>query len=298
MEHLEKQLKVLPVKPGIYMFKNAIGNVLYVGKAINLKSRVSSYFNSSSELTPKHRKMLGLITDIDFIITDSELEAIILECNLIKKFSPFYNVRLKDDKTYPYLKIEVKDEWPRVYITRRVERDGSYYFGPYANSASIRITMDLVKKIFPYRSCKKNITGAETRPCLNYHIRRCSAPCISAVSKEEYRAIINEVVFFLESKQGRVIKEIKKKMEDAAGKLEFERAATLRDQLVSIENVTERQKVFYHTLIDEDVIAYATDNDTACVQIFFIREGKLIGKEHFLMEGALYYHCQFFQAVL
>ena len=284
VEILDKQAK-LPAKPGVYLFRDQAGNILYVGKAANLHHRVRAYFGSPENLTPKLQRMVAKIADIDFIVTDSEQEAIILECNLIKEHHPRYNVRLKDDKSYPYLKVSLAEEWPRVYVTRRLEEDGSRYFGPFASAGSLRKTLNLLRKLFPYRTCNKSITGSNSRPCLEYHIKRCAAPCIGAVSEEEYREIIKQVILFLEGKQEQIVRELKKKMWQASDNLEFEKAASLRDQIQAIEKIMEQQKVVSPVKIDEDVIAFAQAQNEACVQIFFIRGGKLVGREYFALEG-------------
>ena len=285
MKRFEQQLKALPLKPGVYLFRDKNGEVLYVGKARSLRSRVSSYFQSSVKQPLKTRKMVSLVADFDFIVTDSEQEAIFLECTLIKKYRPHFNVALKDDKTFPYLKISINDDWPRIYTTRRFEKDGSWYFGPFADMGSVRMTMNMLKKLFPYRSCKKKITATETRPCLNYHIHRCVGPCTGTVSREEYGNIIRQVILFLQGKQQRIISDLQKKMEDASANLDFEKAAVFRDQIQAVERVVERQKVVSSSSVDEDVIAFAQDGNEACVLNFIIRGGKLIGREHFILEG-------------
>lgn len=282
---LQKRLKALPTKPGVYIFKDRYQNILYVGKAVSLRNRVRSYFRPRG-LTPKVAKMVPQIADFEYTVTASELEALILECNLIKEYRPKYNVQMKDDKHYPYLRISFDEEWPRVYITRRFARDGARYFGPYTDSRSVRRTLEVLKKLFPYRSCQKEISGAETRPCLNYHIKRCLGPCVGAVNREEYLAVLKQVALFLEGKQEEVLKELRRKMEEAAEVWEFERAAALRDQIQAIEKVAERQKIISTAMKDEDVIAFARSNGEACVQVFFIRRGKLIGREHFILENA------------
>jgi len=282
----EEQLKALPQKPGVYLFRDTSGNVLYVGKAANLHSRVRSYFGTPDTLSPKLRRMVARLSDFEFLVTDSEQEALILECNLIKKHRPRYNVRLKDDKTYPYLKINVQDEWARVYVTRRVDKDGSRYFGPFASASSVRKTLDLLKKLFPFRSCKRAIRGIDRRPCLEYDIHRCAGPCIGAISKDEYREIINQVVMFLEGRQESVVKELERKMAGASERLEFERAAVLRDQIRAVEMVTERQKISSTKRGDQDVIALAQSKDQANVEVFFIRSGRLIERDHFMVQGA------------
>lgn len=282
----EEQLKALPQKPGVYLFRDTSGNVLYVGKAANLHNRVRSYFGAPDTLSPKLRRMVARRSDFEFLVTDSEQEALILECNLIKKHRPRYNVRLKDDKTYPYLKINVQDEWARVYVTRRVDKDGSRYFGPFASASSVRKTLDLLKKLFPFRSCKRAIRGIDRRPCLEYDIHRCAGPCIGAISKDEYREIINQAVMFLEGRQESVVKELERKMAGASERLEFERAAVLRDQIRAVEMVTERQKISSAERGDQDVIALAQSKDQANVEVFFIRSGRLIERDHFMVQGA------------
>ncbi len=279
-----QQSRSLPRKPGVYLFRDDSRKVIYAGKASNLHNRVRSYF-TASPTTPKLRKMLPRIADIDFFITNSEQEALILESNLIKKYRPLYNVRLKDDKSYPYLKVTIAEEWPRVMLTRRPREDGSKYFGPYANAGSTRQTLNWLNKIFPYRTCKKAITGTETRPCLKYHIKRCAGPCIGAITKEDYQDIIDQVILFLGGKQEQAIRKLKKKMAQTSTKLEFEKSASLRDQIQSLERLVENQKVIYTRKVNEDVIAIAQEKNTACAQVFFIRDGKLLGKEHFVLEG-------------
>jgi len=282
---LKQQLKILPVKPGVYIFKDEADNVLYVGKATSLYHRVGSYFSSPHSLSQKVQRMVARISDFDFLVTDSEQEAILLECNLIKKYRPRYNIRLKDDKSYPYLKVSIGEDWSRVYITRRVEKDGARYFGPFASAGSIRQTLGLLRRIFPFRSCKRTITGSDSRPCLEYHIHRCLGPCIGAVSREEYRQVINQVILFLEGKQETVVRELRGKMELAAKDLEFEKAALLRDQIQAVERVIERQKIA-QAEGEMDVIALAQAREQAYVLVFFIRNGKLLERENFILQGA------------
>ncbi|MBM2827361.1 MAG: uvrC [Dehalococcoidia bacterium] len=279
-------LRDLPAKPGVYLLKDTHGNILYVGKAASLRNRVSSYFGAPSSPTPKLKKMMAQVTDLDFILTESEQEALILENELIKRHKPRYNVQLKDDKTYPYLKVSVNEDWPQVFITRRVEDDGARYFGPYANSGSVRRTMDLVKRLFPYRSCNKTITGNDPRPCLDFYINRCVGPCIGAIAREEYLKVIDHVIMFLEGKEDRVATELKGQMEEASANLEFERAAVLRDRIRDVERVLERQKIASTLNGDQDVISLAQDGDDCCVQVFVIRGGRLHAREHFMVEGA------------
>ena len=287
MEHgwLKEQLKTLPTKPGIYLFKDGAGKVLYVGKAASLRNRVRSYFGAAHTHDSKLYQMMSVVQSLDFIVTDSEQEALILENNLIKKHRPRYNVRLRDDKSYPYIKVALNEEWPRVFLTRRFEDDGGRYFGPYASAGSVRMTLDLLKKLFRYCSPKWVITGKKPRPCFDYSIRRCVGACSSEITKEEYREVIDQVILFLEGKQDEVIRDLRSKMERAAEALEFEKAALLRDQLQAVESVTQSQKIFSAGGGDEDVIAFARERNDACVQIFFVRGGKLIGRENFIMEG-------------
>ena len=261
------------------------GGVLYVGKASSLRHRLSSYFSSPSSQEPKIRTMVGKVADFDFILTESDQEAVILECNLIKEHKPPYNARLKDDKSYPFVKIDVSEDFPLVYITRRVAKDGARYFGPFASAGSVRRTLSLLKKLFPYRSCTKTITGTDPRPCLDYYIHRCVGPCIDAVTREQYGEIIDQVILFLEGRTDRVVKSVATRMRQAADDLEFERAAVLRDQLRSIESVHEGQKVLHLTSENLDVIAAASGLREAWVEVFFIRQGKLIGRDNFIMEG-------------
>jgi len=287
VEHgwLKEQLKTLPTKPGIYLFKDGAGKVLYVGKAASLRNRVRSYFGATHTHGSKLHQMMSVVQSLDFIVTDSEQEALILENNLIKKHRPRFNVRLRDDKSYPYIKVSLNEEWPRVFLTRRFEDDGGRYFGPYASAGSVRMTLDLLKKLFRYCSPKWVITGKKPRPCFDYSIRRCVGACSSEITKDEYREIIDQVILFLEGKHDEVIRDLRRKMEHAAETLEFEKAASLRDQLQAMESVTEGQKIISAGGGDEDVIAFARERNDACVQIFFVRSGKLIGRENFIMEG-------------
>ncbi len=273
----------LPTKPGVYLFKDARGVVVYVGKASSLRSRVRSYF--ASDGGPKALQIQRRASDLDYIVTTSEAEALILENTLIKSHKPRLNVRLKDDKTYPYLKIDLQEPWPRVYITRRIDDDGSRYFGPYASASSVRKTLDLLNKLFPYRSCTKEITGTDPRPCLDFHINRCLGPCIGAVAPDDYRQTIDQVVLFLEGKEDVVIRDIKRRMWEAAGTEEYERAAFYRDQLTAIEKVKEEQQAVSTRRIDEDVIAFARAANEAWAEVFFVRGGRLLGRDNFLLEG-------------
>ncbi|MBA7646074.1 UvrABC system protein C [subsurface metagenome] len=282
---IAEQLKQLPNSPGVYLMKDAEGNILYVGKAANLHHRVRSYFGAGQKLSPKLQRMIARVNDVDFFVTGSEQEALILELNLIKRHHPRYNVRLKDDKTFPYLKIDLNQDWPRVHITRRLEEDGGRYFGPFASAKSVRQTLKVIKGIFPFHSCSRTITGTDTRPCLEYHINRCLGPCIGAVSKQEYAEVIKQVILFLEGKQEMVVRELESKMKEASDSLDFEKAALLRDQLQAVNRVVEGQRIAATVRGEQDVIAFAQDNDQAYVQVFFIRSGKLIGRESFILQG-------------
>ncbi len=284
-EKIRKQLAALPARPGVYIMRNAAGQVIYVGKAARLKDRVRSYFGSPHMMEPKTRALREQIDDFEYIVVGNAGEALILEATLIKRHQPFFNIRLKDDKRYPYLKIDVQNVWPRVYITRRIEKDGARYFGPYASAGSVRATLDLVKKLFPWRSCTKEITGNDPRPCLDYYIKRCIAPCTSYCTKEEYDEVIEQVILFLEGKSEDVIRRLRKQMDAAAGRMEFERAAMVRDQVRAIERTAERQMVSTTRKEDLDVFGVARDGDQACVQVFFVRGTQMIGRDTFIVEG-------------
>ncbi len=282
---IKGQLNQLPASPGVYLMKDTEGNILYVGKAANLRHRVRSYFGASQKLTPKLQRLVARINNLDFFITTSEQEALILEFNLIKQHHPRYNVRLKDDKSYPYLKVSLNEDWPRVYFTRRVEEDGGRYFGPFASARSVRQTLKVLKGIFPFRSCTKTITGTDSRPCLEYHMNLCAGPCIGTVSRQEYSEVIKRVILFLEGKQERIVRELESQMRKAAEALDFEQAVLLRDQIQAINRVIEGQKIAATVRGEQDVIAFASDKDQACVQVFFVRGGKLIGRESFTLQG-------------
>jgi excinuclease ABC subunit C len=282
---LKEQLSSIPAKPGVYLMKNENGKVIYVGKAVNLRNRVRSYFHASADHSPKTHYLKQDIADLDFIVTASELEALILECNLIKKYQPRYNVRLKDDKRYPYIKITWQEPYPRIYTVRQMQNDGAKYYGPFTATWAVSQTLDLLRKIFPYLTCKREITGQDKRPCLYYHIGRCPGPCIGAVSQEEYRALVGQICRFLEGKSEEIVDDLHTQMMVASERMEFERAAALRDQIGALERVTERQRIVSSAVADEDVIAFARQDGDACVQVFFIRRGKLIGREYFVLEG-------------
>lgn len=282
---LEEKLKLLPARPGVYLYRDNKGKIIYVGKALSLKSRVRSYFQPGAQQPPKTRVMLDRVADFDLIVTDSEVEALILEQNLIKEHRPRYNVMYKDDKSYPYLKVTLAENFPRVFITRRHVKDGSRYFGPYTHVGALNETMRLLKKIFPIRSCKHKDPAPRSRPCLNYHIKRCLGPCSGEVDCDTYRAMINEICLFLEGRQEDLAKALASRMAAAAERMDFEHAASLRDQLQAVREVVERQKIITGGFEDQDVVAAAGAEDLseACVMVFFVRGGKLIGREHFIL---------------
>ncbi|MFZ5597148.1 MAG: excinuclease ABC subunit UvrC [Bacillota bacterium] len=280
-----ERLKHLPDRPGVYLFRDSAGKIIYVGKAISLKKRVRSYFRRESGLSPKVRSLSGKVEDMDYIVTDSEVEALILECNLIKEHRPRYNVLLKDDKSYPYLRVTLNEDFPRVQITRRVQKDGSRYFGPYTQVGAVHETLDLIRRLFPYRSCKDRILKTKSRPCLNHHIKRCLGPCCGLAGKEEYREMIRELCLFLEGKQEEVVRRLTARMEEASEKLEFERAAVLRDQIRAVEKVLEKQKIVSSRRDDLDAVAVSSGDGGVVAMVFFIRGGKLLGREKFVLSA-------------
>ena len=287
MFNFQEELKKLPETPGVYLMYDSHDDVIYVGKAKVLKNRVKSYFQKSKNHSEKVKVMVKNIAEFEYIVTDSEMEALILECNLIKKYSPKYNILLKDDKFYPFIKITVNDDYPRVFVTRRFAKDGSKYFGPYTNGSAVYETLDLIYKIFPLRNCKLVIkeNGEKVRPCLNYHIKKCLGPCGGHISKEEYGKMINDIIDILSGKETYITKMLKSDMEKAAEELEFEKAASLRDKILSINAIAEKQKIFKTMEGDEDFINIEQDEKDSCIQVFFSRDGKVIGREHFIFES-------------
>ena len=278
MFNIEEELKKLPNKPGVYVMRDKDDNIIYVGKAVSLRNRVRQYFRKKDR-TARIEKMISLIDHFEYIVVDNEAEALILECNLIKKNRPKFNVLLKDDKTYPYIKIDLKSDYPGVFITRRVINDGSKYFGPYANPGAAREMVDFIKQKYKIRQCRT--LKERTRPCLNYHINRCLAPCMGYVTKEEYRKQIDEIIDLLDGKTEKVIKELEKEMKKASEKLDFEQAAYLRDRIQAIERVSEKQKVSNISENNIDVIGIAKSELEICIEIFFVRGSKMIGREHY-----------------
>ncbi len=326
-EKIQSVLNSLPHKPGIYLMKDAEGTILYVGKAISLYNRVRSYFQESTDLSPKNRSMVAKVDDIEFVVVKNEVEALVLESNYIKQYRPKYNVLLRDDKNYPYIKVALTEDFPRVYRVRSFQRDGNRYFGPYTNSGAVDATLDLLNKLFAFRTCRYDASawapprgtlpmlpangeqtgngsneaavgagakGAATewkqkllpRPCTQYYIHRCIAPCVGYATREEYDAVIQQVILFLEGKHDEVLKQLEKKMEEAAENLNFEEAARIRDRIKAVESILEKQRIIStEGQDDQDVIALASGDDETCAQVFFFRSGKLIGREYFILQG-------------
>lgn len=286
MFDFEYHLKNLPDNPGVYLMRNSLGEVIYVGKAKNLKNRVRQYFQNSKNHSEKVKAMVKNISEFEYIVTDSEIEALILECNLIKKYSPKYNILLKDDKYFPFIKITINEEYPRVIVTRNHANDGARYFGPYTDANAVYITYDLIKKVFPLRTCRRIIkeNGPKSRPCLNYHINLCKAPCDGLISREEYGKIVNDIIDLLTGKDKVIVENLKKEMEVAAEELDFEKAAAARDKLMAIEKINEKQKIISGNFENEDFIAISQDEKDSCVQIFFLRDGKIVGREDFILD--------------
>ncbi len=285
-ENIQAILDSAPTRPGCYLMKDEHGKIIYVGKAVNLRNRLRSYFHASAQEDHKTRRLVQKIRNIEWIVVDSELEALILEMNLIKKHRPRYNIRLKDDKRYPYIKVHYAIPFPKVTVTRNMVKDGSRYFGPYTSVWAVHQTLDVLRRIFPYLTCDREITGKDERACLYYDIKLCTAPCIGAINQADYRQMIDDLCHFLEGRTEPILSRLTLEMNQAAENLQFERAATIRDQIQAIEKIVERQKVVSSDYIDSDVIAMARSDGEACIQVFFIRSGKMIGREYFLMEGA------------
>lgn len=288
--NLQEKLQSLPTSPGVYLMKGNRGQVLYVGKALSLRQRVRSYFQKGSSLDFKTQKMVSQVVDLDYLATDSEVEALILENTLIKEYRPRYNILFKDDKQYPYIKVTLQEPFPRIYLERKAPRDGSRYFGPYTNATAVRSTLDLLQKLFPLRSCRQELLPGQVkgRPCLNFQIGRCLAPCQGKVTREDYHHLVQEVILFLEGKQETLRAQLKEKMDRSALTLDFERAALWRDRLRTLEQVTQYQKVVTEDRQDRDILALARgeeERDISLVQVFFLREGKLVGKEQFFLKN-------------
>lgn len=279
-DNIKNALAVLPEKPGVYLMHDASGKVIYVGKAVVLKNRVRSYFRNLASHTPKVKAMVAKIAEIETIVTSSEVEALILECNLIKKYRPRYNISLKDDKTYPYLKVTMQEDFPRLYVTRRQLRDGARYYGPYADAGAMHATVKLLRSMFPLRTCRKMNPD---RPCLNYHIKRCLAPCAGYISKADYHKMIKSVCMVLDGRTTELERDLKQQMQEAADNYAFEEAARLRDQLQAVARLNEAQKAVTNNGGDMDIFGLGQDMTGLCVQLFFVRKGKLIGRDNFFM---------------
>ena len=286
-ERIATRLAGLPTLPGVYIFRDANRRVIYVGKAIVLRHRVRSYFQDGANHTAKTERLVADVADLDWIVTESELEALILENELIKRYRPRYNIRLKDDKRYPYIKVTWQEDYPKIHVVRTMQRDGARYFGPFTSTRAVYQTLDVVRRIFPYCSCNRPLPGTPgDRACFYYHIKRCPGPCVGAVTREEYREIIDRACMFLEGKQEAVVDRLHGEMQEAAERLNFEYAAQLRDQIEAVTTIIERQRIVSSHLRDHDFVAFARDDGQACVQVFFIRGGKLIGREYFVLTGA------------
>ena len=282
MFDIEAELKKLPHKPGVYIMHDKDDKIIYVGKAISLKNRVTQYFRKNKK-TKRIQNMVSLVDHFEYIVVENEAEALILECNLIKKNKPKFNVLLKDDKTYPYIKINLKDEYPNIYITRRILNDGAKYFGPYASAGAAKEMVDFIKDKFKIRQCRN--FKYKDRPCLNYHIKKCLAPCMGYVSKEEYLKQINEVIYLLEGKTDKILRELENQMKEASKKMEFEKAAYIRDKIIAIERISEKQRVSNITENNIDVIGLARNDIEVCIEVFFIRKSKMIGRENFFLQN-------------
>ena len=288
MFDIQEELKKLPAKPGVYIMHDEKDAIIYVGKAVSLKNRVRQYFQSSRNKGPKIEQMVTRIHRFEYIVTDSELEALVLECNLIKEHRPKYNTMLKDDKTYPYIKVTVGEEFPRILFSRTMKKDKSRYFGPYTSAGAVKDTIELLNKLFHLRTCNRSLprdTGLD-RPCLNYHIRQCDAPCQGYISKEDYREHVEQALEFLNGNYRPVIQILEEEMQEASDQLDFEKAIEKRDLLTSVKQVAQKQKITASDGEDKDVIAVSTDRKEAVVQIFFVRDGRLIGREHFYLQVA------------
>jgi excinuclease ABC subunit C len=283
--NLEQTLAHIPDAPGVYLMIGESERVLYIGKAISLRNRVRSYFQDSAALPARTERMVERVVDVRTIVVTNEVEALILEANLIKRHQPPFNVRLRDDKRFPYLKV-TNEPFPRVLFTRAVKDDGAHYFGPYTNAHGLRELINLVRVVFPLRTCREPIDGRRARPCLQYHIRRCLAPCVGSQTEPEYDALVDEVVLFLEGQQDRLLERLQREMREAAERMNYEAAAQLRDRIVRVRRVTEGQKVVWTSRVDMDLIATARDRGQACMQVFLVRGGKLLGQEHFILEGS------------
>ena len=286
MFNIEEELKKLPGRPGVYLMHDEKDDIIYVGKAISLKNRVRQYFQSSRNKGAKIEQMVTHISRFEYIVTDSELEALVLECNLIKEHRPKYNTMLMDDKTYPFIKVTVEEDYPRVLFAREIKKDKAKYFGPYTSAGAVKDTIDLIRKLYHIRSCNRNLPKdiGKERPCLNYHIKQCYAPCQGYVSKEEYRKSVQQALRFLGGEYDKILKTLEEKMEKASEELDFEKAIEYRELLNSVKQIAQKQKITNSDGEDKDILAVATEENDAVVQVFFIRGGRLIGRDHFYMK--------------
>jgi excinuclease ABC subunit C len=282
---IQEQLRRLPDKPGVYKFHDAKGALLYVGKAKSLRSRVRSYFVKTAVLEPHKQHMVSEIADIQYLLAETTTMALHLEADLVRHERPRYNVKLRDDKHYPYIRINIHEPWPKTMVARRMQRDGARYFGPFTDASSVRQTLDTVNRLFPHILCNRVITGNDPRACLYYHIKRCPAPCIGAINNADYRQIVDQMVSFLDGKSDSVLDELRQEMHNASDKLEFERAADLRDRIRAAERVVTQQQIVYSSISDEDIIGVHHEGPYSCVQVFLIRGGRLVAREHFVLEG-------------
>ncbi|MBV9174084.1 MAG: excinuclease ABC subunit UvrC [Chloroflexi bacterium] len=282
---IEEQLARLPDQPGVYKFYDAKGNLLYVGKAKSLRNRVRSYFLKTATLEPHKRQMVTEIADIQYLLAETPTQALHFEADLVRSERPRYNVKLRDDKHYPYIRINIQDAWPKTMVARRMQRDGARYFGPFTDATSVRQTLDTINRLFPHILCNRVITGNDPRACLYYHIKRCPAPCIGAINNEDYRQIVDQMISFLDGKSDGVLKDMRQDMEQAAEALEFERAADLRDRIRAAERVVTQQQIVYSSMADQDVVGVYSQGLYSCVQVFLIRGGRLVGREHFVLEA-------------
>ena len=289
MFQIEEELKKLPSKPGVYLMHDEEDTIIYVGKAVSLKNRVRQYFQSSRVRSSKIEQMVSKISRFEYIVTDSELEALVLENNLIKEHQPKYNTMLKDDKTYPFIKVSIAESYPRVFLSRSMKKEKAKYYGPYTSAKAVKDTIDFIQKLFQLRTCNRNLPKdiGKGRPCLNYHIGQCNAPCQGLISQEAYQEQVNKAIRFLEGDHEQVIQMLEKKIKDAAERMDFESAMEQRDLLESIQQISQKQKITQSDGEDRDILAVATDEQDAVVQVFFVRGGKLIGRDHFYLRVAM-----------
>src|SRR5438309_6858164 len=282
---IEQQLARLPDQPGVYKFYDAKGTLLYVGKAKSLRNRVRSYFLKTAALEPHKRQMVGEIANIQYLLAETPTQALHFEADLVRHERPRYNVKLRDDKHYPYIRINVHEPWPKTMIARKMQRDGARDLGPFTDATSVRRTLDTINRLFPHILCTRVITGNDPRACLYYNIKRCPAPCIGAINNQDYRQIVDQMVGFLDGKSDNVLADMRHEMEGAAEALEFERAADLRDRIRAAERVVTQQQIVYSSMADEDFIGVHTEGPYSAVQVFLVRGGRLIGREHFVLDG-------------